>query len=261
MATAEAELIDVARRCEVWWTLAWADTKSRYRRPTIGPIWTTISTGTMIFSVGLVYAGIFGAEIAHYLPYLAAGIITWTFIITTVTEGCNVFISAASYIKAMPLPLAMHVLRLVARNLIIFGHNIVLIVPVWLIFQWHLGWSTLLAIPGLLINVVTVTGVVLALGILCARFRDIPQIVIAVAQLLFLLTPIVWMPSALASGRLGLIVDWNPIYYSIEIIRGPLLGTPPELHIWFGAIFIAFVSIAAGSLFYRKFRHRVAYWL
>lgn len=261
MAAAETELIDVARRYEVWWTLAWADTKSRYRRTVIGPFWTTISTGTMIFSVGLVYAGIFGADLSHYLAYLAAGVITWTFLNTTITEGCNVFILAANYIKAVPLPLPMHVLRLVARNLIIFLHNIILIVPVWLIFRWEIGWSVLLAVVGILIDLVAITGAVLALGILCARFRDIPQIITAVSQLLFLLTPIVWMPNALNSARLSVIVHWNPIYYLIEVVRGPLLGAPPGLGLWLTAGLIALASVAVGGALYRKFRHRVAYWL
>jgi ABC-type polysaccharide/polyol phosphate export permease len=261
MGTATSELIDVVRRCEVWWTLAWADTKSRYRRTALGPFWTTISTGTLIFSVGFVYAGMFGTEISHFLPFLAVGIITWTFISATITEGCTVFISSAGYIKAVPLPLAMHVFRLIARNLIIFAHNAIIIVPVWLIFQWDIGWGLFLAIPGLAIDLVALLGAILTLGILCARFRDIPQIIISIMQLLFLLTPIVWMPSALRSARLSLVVDWNPLYYLIEIVRGPLLGTPPGPDVWLKSIIVAMGLLGMGGWLYAKFRHRVAYWL
>ena len=211
--------------------------------------------------VGIVYASLFGQEIAHYLPYLTAGIILWTFISTCVNEGCNVFIAAAGYIKSVPLPLATHVFRLIARNAIIMAHNLVLIGLLWLLFGWPLGPAELLALPGLMINLAALTGIALTLGILSARFRDIPQLVGALMQLLFLLTPIVWMPSALKAPRLGLIIAWNPMYYLLEIVRGPLLGVPPPPAVWLIATALALAALAIGAGLYQKFARRVAYWL
>ena len=255
------ELIQSLCRHEVWSGLAWADTKARYRRTTIGPFWITLSTGAMVGSVGIVYANLFGQELAHYLPFLTVGIILWTFISTSVSEGCNVFIAAAGYIKSVPMLLATHVFRLLARNAIILAHNLVLIVALWLLFRWPVGPTVLLVLPGLLIDMVAICGVVLVLGILSARFRDIPQIVVALMQLLFLLTPIVWMTSALKSPDLALIVAWNPMYYLLEIVRGPLLGQSPPLTVWLIAVTLSLTSLAVGAALYQKFARRVAYWL
>jgi ABC-type polysaccharide/polyol phosphate export permease len=96
---------------------------------------------------------------------------------------------------------------------------------------------------------------------LSARFRGIPQIIAAITQLLFLLTPIVWMPGALKSPQLALIVDWNPVHYLIEVVRGPLLGQTPPFAIWITAMLLALASLAIGVAFYHKFARRVAYWL
>lgn len=261
MPTASTELIQSVRHYEVWSELAWADTVSRYRRTTIGPFWMTLSMSAMVGSVGVVYAGLFGNELTHYLPFLAVGMIVWTFLSSCIIEGCAVFTAAAGYIKSVPLPLTAHIFRLVARHVIFFAHNAVLILFMWLIIGWNIGFGLILALLGLAIDLVALVGLVLLFSILSTRFRDIPQIISAVMQLLFLLTPIVWMPGALKSPRLAPVIDWNPIYYLIEVVRGPLLGQPPSLNVWIIASLLALACLAVGTVFYGKFRHRVAYWL
>ena len=256
-----SELVSTAMCYETWSALAWADIKYRYRRTTIGPFWLTLSTAAMVGSVGILFAGLFGNDISQYMPFLAAGIVVWTLISSTVLEGCNVFIAATGYIKSVPMPLVTHIYRLIFRNLIIFAHNLVLILILWSIFRWPLGFEVIVGLAGLAINVVALIGAVLLLGTICARFRDIPQIIAAVMQLLFLLTPIVWMPDAMRSGRVRFVVDWNPLYYLVEVVRGPLLGHPPSGRVWITAIILAVASFAGGVALYVRFRHRIAFWL
>ena len=255
------ELTSSAARWETWSALAWADTKSRYRRTTIGPFWLTLSTAAMVGSVGILYAGLFGSNISQYLPFLGVGMIVWTFINTVITEGCSVFISATGYIKSVPLPLAAHVYRLLARNAITLAHNAILLIVLWLMFRWPVGLDAAFALLGFLIALVAVAGVALTLGILCARFRDVAQIVMAITQLLFLLTPIMWMPSTLKTPALEGVIQWNPVYHLIEVVRGPLLGQTPAIEIWAKALLLAVASLTIGVGCYHKFRHRVAYWL
>jgi ABC-type polysaccharide/polyol phosphate export permease len=258
---AKSELVACAWRYETWSALGWADIKYRYRRTALGPFWLTLSTGAMVLSVGLVYSGLFGSDASNYLPFLATGMITWTLCSAIILDGCNVFVSAAGYIKSVPMPLAMYVYRLIFRNLIILVHNMVLVGVIWLLLPWVLGWNVLLAVPGLILNLVALSGAVLLLGTLCARFRDIPQIIAAIMQLLFLLTPIVWMPNSLRTGRMEFVIDWNPLYYLIEIVRAPLLGQPLPARVWLMASLIAGLSMALGATFFVRHRHRIAYWL
>ena len=83
----------------------------------------------------------------------------------------------------------------------------------------------------------------------------------AMLQLLFLLTPIIWMPSSLRGKATSALVDYNPLYYLIEVVRGPLLGSPPGLGVWLGALAAAIASMLLGLTIYGRFRHRIAYWL
>jgi len=246
---------------ERWWTLAWTDTTLRYRRTVIGPWWVTLSSGLFVGSVSLVWGGIFGANISEYMPFFAAGYILWTLMATSITEGSNVFIVSQGLIKSTVTPLLVHVWRMLGRQLIVFAHNILILVLLWLIFRWSVGWSVLLALPGMLLLVAGLAGAVLTLGVLCTRFRDIQQIIVAMLQLLFLLTPIMWKPDLLAGKRAAVLVDFNPVFLLIEVVRGPLLGAPPPLTVWIGAIASAVISVALALFMYGRFRHRIAYWL
>jgi ABC-type polysaccharide/polyol phosphate export permease len=252
-----AALLDYDR----WAYLARADIRLRYRRTVLGPWWATLSTGVMIGSVGLVFGGIFGGEMATYIPFFATGTIVWTLISGSLTEGCGVFTSASGLIKSIPAPLLVHVLRMLTRQLIVLAHHLVLIVLLWILIRWPVGWSVLLALPGFFILVSALVGAALTLGVLSTRFRDFQQIIGTALQLLFLLTPIVWMPQSLRAGHTGLVLYFNPLYHLIEVVRGPILGHPPEPRVWLSAIGWTALSLAIGVATYGRFRHRIAYWL
>jgi ABC-type polysaccharide/polyol phosphate export permease len=247
---------------ERWTILASTDIRLRYRRTVLGPWWATLSTGAMIGSVGLVFGSIFGGDMSKYMPFFATGSIIWGFISNSLLEGCNIFTQppASGLIKSIPSPLVLHIYRMLARQTIVLAHNVTLIVLLWAIFRWHFGPGILLAIPGLVIIAVALAGASLMLGVLCARFRDIQQIVATLLQLLFLVTPIVWMPNALRGAR-HFLLSGNPLYHLIEVVRGPVLGEPPPVETWLIAIFAAVLSFVGGLALYSRFRHRVPYWL
>jgi ABC-type polysaccharide/polyol phosphate export permease len=258
-AAAFTEFFDMARQTERWGRLALVDTQLRYRRTTLGPAWLTLSTAILVLSVGLTYGTILGQSARQYIPYFMIGYIFWTFISATIIEGCSVFLAAGGVIKSVPAPLSLHVFRMMARQFIVLAHNAVLIVLGWLLLQWSVGWNVALIVPGFALVVATTLGVVLLLGTLCTRFRDLQQLVTALLQLLFLLTPIVWRPDSLRGANH--ILTYNPLYYLLEVVRGPLLGHSPSWAVWGGACLTAAVSLLTGLAVYGRYRHRIAVWL
>lgn len=261
LGTALREILATLRGRAQWSTLAWNDIKFRYRRTTLGPLWITFGLGATVFSVGILYGGLFGNELSQYLPYFAAGLIAWTFIGSTLSEGCGTFLGAAAIIRAVPVAPAVHVCRMLARQLIMLAHNLALMVLLWLMFQWPLGWSFMLIVPGLVLNILAVFGAVLALSIVAARFRDIQLIVSTVLQLVFLLTPIMWETKSLRGIAVTYLVDLNPIYHLIEVVRRPLLGETPMIISWLLSSMTAAVCLAVGCAFYARYRHRIAFWV
>jgi lipopolysaccharide transport system permease protein len=242
-------------------TLGWNDIRSRYRRSVIGPFWLTISMGVMIACIGLVFGGIFKTPIDEYLPFLAAGIILWTFIMSTINEGCTGFVSAEGIIKQLPVPLFVHVLRVVWRNVLMLAHHIVILPLVLLVMGKSVSLIALLAIPGFVLVVLCLSWLAFFFAIVCARYRDLPQIVANVLQVGFYLTPIIWMP-ALLPERLGAaILDWNPFYHVLELLRAPLLGSAPAVTSWLVVGIITVVGWGLTLLLFARVKHRIAYWL
>jgi ABC-type polysaccharide/polyol phosphate export permease len=253
------DIVSTLERHDLWRTLGWADIRFRYRRTTLGPFWLTLSTGVTVFAIGLLYAGLFHQDISSYIPSLAIGMIVWNFFLTSITEGCSVFIGSGGFIKAYTIPLPIYVMRLLWRNIIIFLHNFLIIAVVWAVFRWELSPLLFLSVIGYAVMLVLVVGLVLFFGVLCTRFRDIPQIVVSVLQLLFFITPIMWLPGALGGHRW--IVDFNPLFSIIELVRAPLLNQMPEPRQWLIGIGCALISLACGAAFYDRYGFRVAYWL
>lgn len=242
-------------------TLGWQDVKQRYRRSKLGPFWLTISMGVLIAALGAVFGGIFNSPMRDFLPFLAIGIILWTYIATVINEGCLAFINAEGIIKQLPLPMFLHVMRVIWRNMVILGHNVVILPILFLVFLKPLGLVSLLAIPGLLLTTATLGWIALLSGILCTRYRDLAQIVASVLQIAFYVTPIIWMPSML-SGRKGFVfLGLNPFYHMIEIIRSPLLGVAPTMANWGVSISIALLGWLFTIWVYGRYKSRISYWL
>src|SRR5205807_7776055 len=108
----------------------------------------------MIGTMGILYARLFSQDMSEYLPFLAVGLLLWTFISAALNELCSAFIGAENIIKQVKLPLTVHVARVVWRNLLILAHNAIILVPIAL---WS-GKATVFAI------VSTVAGVALLAG-------------------------------------------------------------------------------------------------
>jgi len=57
------------------------------------------------------------------------------------------------------------------------------------------------------------------------------------------------------------LLDLNPAYHLLEIVRAPLLGQWPSALNWVVSGGLAIVGWALALLFYGRFRRRIAYWL
>lgn len=241
--------------------LAWADIRQRYRRSTLGPFWITISTAVMVASMGLIFGNIFKSPLNVFLPFLATGLITWRFISTTIHESTSVFSDSEAIIKQLPIPLFTHVLRMIFRNVIIYVHNFIIIPLTILILNSEINFDIFLFLPGFLLLFINLSWISLLLGIICSRYRDVSQIISSLLQIVFYVTPIMWMPSMLPQRASTMIIDLNPMYYLIQIVRAPWLATTPNFEDWFASLLIAFLGWTATLIVFNKYKNSIPYWV
>jgi ABC-type polysaccharide/polyol phosphate export permease len=254
------DFYDGVKNVSLWSMLGWHEIRQRYRRSMLGPFWLTLSTGVMIFGLGFVYAAILKVPYVEYFPYLAAGMIFWTFISSLIVDSCQTFIANDVTIRQIKLPLTIFACRLVWRNVIILAHNAVIVVAVIAVFgKWPAPFALAWLVPGLVIVVLNGIWVGMLLGGICARFRDVPQIVSSLMQLVFFVTPIIWHRSLLP-GRQR-VVDWNPVYHFVELLRAPVLGQVPEPSTWIMTLSVTALGWLMTIAFMRRYRQRIAYWV
>lgn len=241
--------------------LGWLDVKQRYRRSKVGPFWITISMAVTILMIGLVFSQVLKSNITTYLPYLAIGIIVWNFVLSTVTDSCNAFVDFRQVILERPLPLFFHIIRILSKNTIIFFHNLVIVPILFLVLQIPVGFDAVYSLFGIVLLLGTLSWASLLFAIICTRYRDLLQVIVSLMQVLFYLTPVIWMADQIPDRYSSLILKYNPFYYYLELVRGPLLSNTPLIEIWLVSFVITVGGWIATSLVFNKYRNRIPYWV
>ncbi|WP_345813077.1 ABC transporter permease [Paraburkholderia sp. PREW-6R] len=257
--TRNDDLLVGIKASRIWGTLGWHDIKQRYRRSVIGPFWFTLSTAIMVVVLGALYSTLLHQNIKDYLPYLAVGLVVWQYLGSMANEGCMAFIGSAYLIKQIRIPLTVHVCRIAWRNFAILLHSLPVVIVLMITFGKWPSWEFLLVPVGLVVLLLHGIWVGVALGVLCARFRDIPPIVTNLVQVVFFFTPVMWSPEILKDR--AWVAEYNPLYHLIETIRAPLTGRPVHWESWAWSIGLLVAGFAFAQYLMSRYRDRVPYWL
>lgn len=256
---ASADVLDSIANSRLWMYLGWSDIKQRYRGSLLGPLWITLSMVIFIGTLSIVYTRLFHQEIQTFLPFLTAGMLSWAFISTVIAESSDTFVNAKSLIENIKLPYLIHLFRMIWRNQIIFVHNLIVFVVVAFLFHVPVNKTVFLFIPAF----VLVTALLSALGLMTAllgtRFRDVPPVINSVIMVVFFVSPVTWSP-----GMIGLqsrIIKFNPVYYIMDLMRSPLLGSAPSAISWLVclAMFVLFAGLSLAI--FARFRARIPFWI
>ena len=256
------DLQEGAKLYRLVWTLACSDIKLRYRGSLIGPFWLTLSTAIQIGAMAFLYADLFNTDIHTYIPFLAVSLVLWGYLSSLTSDGCTCFSAYDTLIKGTRMPFIVHVVRSVIRNTIILLHNVVVIVAVFVLMGKSLTFYSLAAIPGFLLWLIDGVAISFLLGTICARFRDIPQIVAAIMQVAFFMTPIMWQATTLR-GHPGTesVVLYNPFVYILDVVRNPLLNEPLSALFVMKALVISGVLVLVSLVSFARFRGRISFWV
>lgn len=256
------DIFDGLKSYRIWLMLAYQDIKLRYRRSVLGPFWLTLSMAITVYSMGYLYGHLFHIELQRYYPFLVSGMLAWSLVATMITEFTDGFVTTEGLIKQIKLPYSLHIHRIAARNIIIFFHNLLVLVPILLLFHEYakVNLNLLLLIPGLFILYINSISYGLILSMLGARYRDISQVIKSLVQVIFFITPVMWNPEIL-SPKNQFAVNLNPFYAFIELIREPLLGRQPSLQNLMMVSFVTILGLLISSMMFTRYRARIVYWL
>lgn len=246
----------------IWLLLGKDDVNQAYRRSSLGPFWITIGMLVQITTISIVFGVIFSTDLNSFLPFVALGIIFWGYISQSINDGAQSYISSEALIKQITLPFYVYVFRQMWKNLIVLGHNAILIPILWIVFGVSLNVSTFLLVPGMALLLWNLFHLTSLLAIVSVRFRDIPPMVSSGLSVLFYVTPIMWYPSLLDDNQLAhLLLGLNPFYHLLQIVKLPLLGESPTLENYLVAVVVGLLLGLIHILVYRKFKTQISFWV
>src|SRR3954471_9922335 len=246
-----------------WAHLAMADLRSKWRRSFFGILWSIIQPLGLTILLAVVFGRIFKTDIVRYAPYILSGIIVWDCISSTATGGSLAFVQADAYIKQSRLPLAIYPLRTAVSNLIVFMmSSLSLICWVLIVLPENFGWHWLAALLIYPLLGLICWPMATCLAYFGARFRDLPHALGLLLQALWFVSPVYFDAQIFRNGGLEALIDYNPIYHVLQIVRAPLLqGEWPSAEnlAYCGAAVVVMSGLAwlAG----RRFEEKVIFYL
>ncbi|MFN3255085.1 MAG: ABC transporter permease [Ilumatobacter sp.] len=247
--------------------LSLKELRTRYRKSVLGWAWTLLNplSQMVIFSFVFLVAFKQTAPIGNpsglesFPLYFLAGLLPFQFFSISVTAAIASVSGNSSLITKVAFPHEHLALSIIIAQLATFLIEIaVLSVALLIAGQMVLPWL----IPYLgLVMLLTMftTGVALALSAANVFFHDVNYLWSIVAQVLFYVTPIIWIPSRIDNDLLDTASNWHPtgsfIRASQQLLYG---GHMPSMWRWLHLFVIATVVFAVGAWIFNRLSPRFA---
>ncbi|MDH3579563.1 MAG: ABC transporter permease [Hyphomicrobiales bacterium] len=217
----------IARAVSQWrlaWLFAAANLTEARRVNKIALTTPFLSVLLQVGFLGLVYGALFGADIKHYIPYLAVSLALWHSISVFVTNAVGYNDIANRHLNFTTLsPYTIHLSGLIETILLLLAKMLAACLVVIAIEQGVPAWTNLLMT---VIGMIVLALFMFFLGILVAYvfdwFRFLRALLPQLLFLAFLITPVIWQKEQLQ--RIAWLADFNPLAHVLEIVRAPLLG-------------------------------------
>jgi lipopolysaccharide transport system permease protein len=253
------DLFESISRRDIWLHFAISDTKARYARSTLGPWWITLGTALGVVGLGLVWSAVMNVDLDSMLPNLAVGLILWFMISGVISESSNCFTNQSGIIRNYSLPLSLHTLRLLAKHLINFSHNIAIVVVVFCIYGFpslvNFGWAVL----GFLVILLNLWWISLIVSTLGTRFRDLGPSIDALMPVLFFLTPILYKKSDVVASVTWF--DYNPIATLFTLVKNPLLSLPVAPGDYASMAIFGFCGWLVAVAVFSRYKKNIVFWI
>ena len=218
-----------------------------------------LGTAVGVVGMGFIWSILLNQDMQSFIPSITVGLVTWQFISGVVTESPGMFVKNATMLVNIRMPVYLITFQSFGRHFINLLHNFVVVLAVFIIFPHYNSWTSLLALPGLLIVSINLLAIMQLVGIIGARFRDLEPLILAFFPILFFLSPVIYRPGQL--GGAEAVMAFNPITHYIRVIRDPLLGAIPTVESYLIVLAMTAATVLLSLWMTGSRAYRLPYWM
>ena len=254
------DLVMGAHRWRLWYLIGSGEMRRRFARARLGHFWIMLSSAISVSMMGLVWAYLWNQPVRELLPFVGVSMTVWQFLSAVLNDSTMAFPQYSHYFLNQYMPASTIIYAVLYKNVATFLLNMIFPIAVIIFFGGSVTAYSLLSVVGLFLVIVWCVSIGYALAILCARFRDIVQVVSSLLQVAFFVTPVLWKPEFLPP-QAHYFVTCNPFAPLLAVVRDPLLGRPLSWDVWLTACAIVLATLVCVLPFVGRFCRRLVYWL
>lgn len=233
----------------------------RYRRTTLGYLWTLINPLVMMSIMAWVFSSLFNAEIKSFTVFLFAGMIPWTFFSAVAIQSGTSLIQNEGLIKKIYLPKIIFPLSIACALLIDSLLSFFALFLIILMLGGKLSLSLFFLPIAFFLLFFFALGIGFIMSILTVFFRDLQHVILIAMQGIFFLTPILYQKKAI-DGWVSWLINLNPVSPFIELFRAPLtLATLPENSTILHCAAISIIFFTIGLVVFRRQEKNIVFRL
>ena len=237
------------------------DFKKKYKRTYLGMLWSLVSPLLSLLIMSLVFTEFFGRTQPHYTIYIFCGNIVFSFFTDSTGGGMGSLLGNAEIFSKINLPKYLFLFSKNVSSLINFGLTLFVFLIFCVIDGIKLGPIFLSLIIPIFSLVIFNLGVGFILSVLFVFFRDMQYLWGVLTTLLMYMSAIFYTVDNFSSG-IQRLFHLNPIYVYIRYFRLVVIdGRFPSLEMNLLALGYAALSFLIGVLVYKKYDHKLIYYL
>jgi lipopolysaccharide transport system permease protein len=240
---------------ELFYFFTWRDIKVKYKQTALGFLWAVLQPLLTM----LIFAFFFGnllnvpSDGIPYPIFAFSGLIIWNVFAGGLTSSANSMVSNANIIKKIYFPRLIIPMSSILVAAFDFFMSFVVFVGLMIYYHITFSWMLFVYVPAsLLLTIVTVFGAGSLLAALNVKYRDFRYVIPFLVQALMFLTPVIYPVSIITYPWAKYLIALNPMSGAVNLIRGAITQTPPDMQLLLISVISAVVLFFAGLLYFKK---------
>lgn len=237
------------------------DFTKKYKRTILGMAWSILSPLMNLLIMWMVFNNFFGNNVNHYVIYLFAGQLVFSYFTDATNLGMNSLVGNAGIFTKVNVPKYLFLFSQNVSSLINFGLTLLIFFTFVAFDGIMFTWKFFLLLYPVACLIVFNLGVGLILSALFVFFRDMQYLWGIMTQLIMWMSAIFYTIDNYNQMVQNLFL-LNPLYLYLRYFRKIVIDgaiPTPQFHLLAAAYALA--AFAVGAFMYKKYNHEFLYYV